>query len=481
MSKAIFSFGEWIEGTGDAFGTVSPLNGASCWYGNAADGDQVAAVIERAVTVCHYWASLSLQRRIAFVEAFGKTLEAHSDALALRISKEIGKPFWEAKQEVQAMVQKIPASIAAYEDRCPTREKVMATGVSVTRHRPHGVVGVLGPYNFPGHIPNGHIIPALIAGNVVVFKPSDKAAFVSEYMVSLWQESGLPEGVLSMVQGGVDTALAVVDHPEVRAIFFTGSSHVGSAIEARCMGSGKLLALEMGGNNPLIIHSYEDVTAAVLLTIQSAFLSAGQRCTSARRLLVVENEHTHGFLDCLLRVTRTLAIGEGNDVFMGAMVSEQATKPILAQYDYYLSHGAKVLKPLVQRGAFLEPGILDVSAIPILKDEECFGPLLLYKKMTTFESALHEANATRFGLSASVITQDFQLYEQALSSLKAGIINWNAPTIGANGMAPFGGLGLSGNFRPSAYYAADYCSYPVASMQSATLNLPATLPPGVFL
>jgi len=241
----------------------------------------------------------------------------------------------------------------------------------------------------------------------------------------------------------------------------------------------------MGGNNPLVVWSARDHHAAALLTAQSAYLSAGQRCTCARRLIVPADSEGYAFLAELARLVATIRVGPFTDrpePFMGPVISALAAQEILRAQSALLAAGAT---PLVKtkwlRGGtgLLSPGLLDVTAVASLADEEIFGPLLPVIRVPTFDAAVRAANATRYGLAAGLLSDDATLYARLRDEVRAGLINWNQPLTGASGAAPFGGVGASGNHRPSAFFAADYCSFPVASIEVPALTRPATLPPGL--
>jgi succinylglutamic semialdehyde dehydrogenase len=376
--------------------------------------------------------------------------------------------------------------VQAYHERTGEKRAPMADGVAVLRHRPHGVVAVFGPYNFPGHLPNGHIVPALIAGNAVVFKPSELAPGVAAATVALWAQAGLPAGVLNLVQGEKDTGVALANHRQIDGLFFTGSSDTGTLLHKQFGGRPEIvLALEMGGNNPLVVAPVEDIDAAVHHTIQSAFLSAGQRCTCARRLFVPDDAFGARFMARLTEVTSKIRYGAFDadpQPFMGAVVSARAAAKLGAAQTQLIEAGAKPVLEMTQRDSRLglvSPAILDVTSARNIPDEEHFGPMLQVTRYTTIDDAIKRANDTAYGLSAGLLADDESAWTHFQRTIRAGIVNWNRPTNGASSAAPFGGIGRSGNQRPSAYYAADYCSYPMASVESAQLQMPASVSPGL--
>lgn len=480
--------GHWQAGDGRPFCSRNPIDQSEVWRGSAATAAQVDAAVAAARRAFPAWAAAPLDARLACVRRFAAALDAGRTALAATIGRETGKPRWEAESEVATMIAKVEISIQAQAERSGERASPVADGTAVLRHRPHGVVAVFGPYNFPGHLPNGHLVPALIAGNTVLFKPSELAPGVAEQTVRLWQQAGLPPGVLGLLQGERDTGAALAAHPGLDGLFFTGSSTTGCLLHRQFGGHPeKILALEMGGNNPLVVAHCTDLDAAVHHAIQSAFLSAGQRCTCARRILVPTGAWGDAFVARFVEVASRLTVGPWDaepQPFMGAVISLDAAARLRAAQERLLGLGAVPLLEMRQpdaASALLTPGIVDVSAVADLPDEEYFGPLSQILRYDGFDAALALANRSAFGLSAALLADERALWERFLREIRAGIVNWNRPTNGASSGAPFGGIGRSGNHRPSAYYAADYCAYPVASVEAERVTLPAQLAPGLHL
>lgn len=480
--------GQWQAGQGQALQSLNPVTQAMVWEGQGADEAQVEAAVQAARQAFPAWAQLSLDARISVLEAFAEQLKANADALAQCIGEETGKPLWESATEVTSMVNKVAISVQSYRERTGEKSGPLADATAVLRHKPHGVVAVFGPYNFPGHLPNGHIVPALLAGNCVVFKPSELTPKVAELTVKCWIEAGLPAGVLNLVQGGRETGVALAANPGIDGLFFTGSSRTGNLLHQQFAGRpDKILALEMGGNNPLVVDEVQDVDAAVYTIIQSAFISAGQRCTCARRLLVPQGAWGDALVQRLVEVSRSISVGAFDQQpapFMGSVISLQAARALMAAQAELLGKGAVALLEMTQPqadAALLTPGILDVTAVGERPDEEFFGPLLQVIRYADFDAAIDEANNTQYGLAAGLLSDSRARYQYFWLRSRAGIVNWNKQLTGAASSAPFGGVGASGNHRASAYYAADYCAYPVASLETASLTLPATLTPGVTL
>jgi succinylglutamic semialdehyde dehydrogenase len=478
--------GAWLAGSGPELVTIDPSTGRQTWASNESTADDVQAAVAAARAAFDSWAMRSLEERIAICTRFRDLLKESAEALAQTISEEVGKPLWEARTEVTTMANKVDISIQAYGARTGEVAAKVADGNAVLRHRPHGVFGVFGPYNFPGHLPNGHIVPALIAGNTIVFKPSEYAPRTAVMTVQLWEKAGLPAGVINLVNGGRDTGIALGKNDGLDGVLFTGSCQTGVALHKQFGGQpGKMLALEMGGNNPLVVWDVKDIDAAVHHAIMSAFISAGQRCTCARRLIVADTVEGDAFIERLVEVAATLKVGASNadpQPFMGPVVSAAvAARLVQAQADMVAKGGKTLLqmKQLDPKAGFVTAGIVDVTNAVGIPDEEWFGPLLQIVRVADFDTAVKVANATEFGLAAALLSNDEQLWKQFSVQARAGIVNWNRPTTGAASSAPFGGVGKSGNHRPSAYYAADYCAYPVASIETSELEMPAKLSPGL--
>jgi succinylglutamic semialdehyde dehydrogenase len=450
--------------------STEPATGETLWSGETGD---VEAAVAAARAAWSGWASRSFAYRVETLRRFANVARAKLEPFADLIARETGKPLWEARTEVEAVINKVDISVSAYADRSSQKRFEGAMGARVAvRHKPHGVLAVLGPYNFPAHLPNGHIVPALLAGNAIVFKPSEKTPAVGEYLVSLYHEAGVPEDVARCVQGGIETGKALAAHAGLDGLLFTGSARAGLALNQQFADTPhKILALEMGGNNPLVVWHARDIHAAAAIAVQSAFMSAGQRCTAARRLIVEEGQHEE-LVETIVKLLDRLIVGHPHASpapFMGPVIDNQAADQLQEAYLGLLGRGGRAIRRLDRKNdslPFLTPSLIDVTDVAKRPDAELFGPVLQLIRVPDFDAALAEANATRYGLAASLIGGSPELYDRFWANIRAGVVNWNKPTNGAPSTAPFGGIGLSGNHRPSAYYAADYCAYPVTSSES---------------
>ena len=449
--------------------SYEPATGDELWRGPAGDVDETVARARRAWP---QWAAQPLATRIELVRRFANEVRKEQEAFARLIARETGKPLWEARTEVESVIAKVEISVRAYAERTGQRKLNSALqGTAALRHKPHGVLAVLGPYNFPAHLPNGHMVPALIAGNAVIFKPSEKTPATGEFLVKCFHAAGIAPDVVQLLIGGPEEGQALVAHTGVDGVLFTGSAQVGIAINrALAETPGKIAALEMGGNNPIVLWQTPKIADAATLIVQSAFTTAGQRCTAARRLIVKASLYDEA-IEQVKRLIDRLIIGAPFDEpqpFMGPLIDAKAADQLTESFLYLLSHGGKAIchmrRPMGEL-PFVSPGLIDTTGMSERPDVELFGPLLQVIQVDDFDQAIAEANNTRFGLSASLIGGTPQEYNRFWANIRAGIVNWNRPTNGASSAAPFGGIGLSGNHRPAAFYAADYCAYPVASTE----------------
>lgn len=479
--------GQWVSGQGEVMDSTSPYNGEVIWQGDSATPAQVEQAVKAARAAFIDWKKLSYSEREAYVLAFAEEVKANSEEIAQIIAKETGKPIWETRTEAGAVAGKIAISIRAYHDRTGEAHREAGDNQIVLRHKPLGVMAIFGPYNFPAHLPNGHMVPALLAGNTMVYKPSEQTPATAELIIKLWEKVGLPSGVINLVQGAKETGIALADSKGIDGLLFTGSANTGHILHRQFAGQpDKMLALEMGGNNPMVIsENYGDLDATVYTIVQSAFISAGQRCTCARRLYIPTGSKGDALLERLTQATQNILMDEPfaePQPFMGPQISVQAAEFILnAQANLLTLGGESIIEAKHTKAAFVTPGLIDVTNIESLPDEEYFGPLLQVVRYEGLEKAVELANDTRFGLSAGLVSTDDSEWEYFVDHIRAGIVNRNRQLTGASGDAPFGGPGASGNLRPSAFYAADYCAYPMASMEGNETLLPGTLSPGIKL
>jgi succinylglutamic semialdehyde dehydrogenase len=455
---------------------------------NPINSSEISSIIAAARAAFATWSNAPLEERAQYLRALEQHYRTDKEKIAATISSETGKPLWESRQEVDSMAAKIPISIDAYAERCREQSRALADATGFTRFRPHGVLAVLGPFNMPGHLPNGHIVPALLAGNTVIFKPSEQTPRSGDALAEAFSTAKFPPNVFNLIHGGKETGAILARHHDINGVLFTGSTAGGIALRhATADAPGKILALEMGGNNPLIVHQTHDLTAAAYIIIQSAYITAGQRCSCARRLILIRGDESSALIQRLLAMIQNIRVGLPTDdpqPFMGSIISPQSAQNLLkAQANLLDSGGAALaeMKPSPRSPALLTPGLIDVTHIPNRPDAEFFGPLLQLIYVDDFDAAIRDANNTAYGLSAGLVSDNAELYEKFLREIRAGVLAWNKPLTGASSQLPFGGIGQSGNHRPGGFFAADYASYSLASLESPRAKLPAQLPPGITL
>ena len=447
--------------------STEPATGAVIWEGPEGDVDREVAAARASWPE---WAARPLTVRIETLRRVVNTIRTRADALADLIARETGKPLWEARAEIEAVNARVDIAVNAYSERTASRklDGQMSTRTAL-RHKPHGLLAVITPHSMPAQIANDAIVPALIAGNAVVLKPSDKTPATASMLIECFHAGGVPHGVLRLLVGGTETGKALAKHPGIDGLLFTGSTRAGLPLGRQFAETpNKILSLAMSGNNPMIVWDTPTTHAAAIIVIQSAFLDAGQRCTAARRLIVKDGEH-EPLLDEIARLIGRLVIAEPHSSpapFMGPVIDNEAAESLQEQWlDLILKGGRAIThlqRPIPGR-PFLTPGLIDVTGIEKRADEELFGPILQVIRVPDFDAAIAEANATRYGLSAALISDKPALYERFWATIRAGMIHWNRPTNGVPANAPLSGLGWSGNHRPGAYYAADLCAYPVVS------------------
>ena len=471
--SGVFIDGKWRSGRGPELVSTDPATGEAVWREATATEADVGEAVEAARRAFPAWADRPREERITILRRYKEILVERTAAFAEALSRETGKALWETKAELGSMAGKVDLSIKAYDERTGITENAMPFGRAVLRHRAHGVMAVLGPFNFPGHLPNGHIVPALLAGDTVVFKPSEETPLAGQLMVEALEAAGVPAGVVNLVQGGRETGQALINQ-EIDGLLFTGSAAAGTFFRRHFADRPDvILALELGGNNPLVVWDADDAEAVAALVVQSAFITTGQRCSCARRLIVPDDAFGRKVIEATAALAGRLSIGPwngGSEAFMGPLISARAANAARAIAD---TMGGERIRSLGSveglSEAFVTPGIVDVTGVDT-PDEELFAPWLQVRRVASYDDALKATNATRYGLSAGLISNESKRWDQFLNRIRAGVVNWNRPTTGAAGSMPFGGLGASGNHRPSAYYAADYCAYPVASFEAEAVT-----------
>jgi len=429
------------------------------------------------------WRDWGLDARCEVVRRFQAVTAERREELAALIAREVGKALWESRAEAGLVPAKVDATLGAGLEL--VRETAAGAGARATYH-PRGVLAVLGPFNFPAHLPNGHIAPALAFGNTVVLKPSDQAPAVGAWLAERWCEAGLPDGVLQVVQGAGETGRALAVHADVDGVLFTGSWAVGRALaEATLDQPGKILALEMGGKNAIVVCADADLERAAAETAFSIAATTGQRCTCASRVFV-EAPLVDEFAVRLAAVLRGVRIGDPFEegVFMGPLVSRTAWDRVEQGRAGAREAGAERLVEVHPDlpPPFVGPGLVrfpDTRQTHPYQREELSAPEAALYPVADLDEAIAAVNDSDYGLAAAVFTRDRAAYEHCTGRIRTGLLNWNRATVGASGRLPFGGLGRSGNDRPAGVTASLYCTFPQAHLETDAPLDPASLPPGL--
>lgn len=453
----------------DSVVSYEPATGAELWRSAPGDVEEVIAAARRAWPT---WAAQPLTARIDLVRRFANALRDEAEALAQLIARETGRPLWDARNEVDNVLAQAETSVRAYSERTPRRKlDTPRQGSTALRHKPHGVLAIITPFCTPAEIAVGQIMPALIAGNAVILKPSEHTPITAMHLVACALGAGIPDTVLHLLHGGPDEGQQLATHSDVDGVLFTGSSHNGIALNRKLAGNpAKIIALQMSGNNPMIVWDTPKIADAAVLAIQSAFTSAGQRCTAVRRL-IVQSELYDPLMEEVKRLADRIIVGAPFDdpaPFMGPMITPDHADQLTESFLWFLSHGGKAIKHMTRPHGdlpFVSPAIIDVTDMAERPDVELFGPLLQVVRCDDFHQAMAEANSTRFNLSASLVGGTLQDYNLFWANSRAGMINWNRATVSPTAAAPQGGTGLAGNGRPAGFYTADTCAYPVSSTE----------------
>lgn len=333
--KGHYICGQWLEGQGTKLESLNPAYGTLFWQGTNATEQEISSAYHAAHQALFPWSTLDFETRANYIQKFAKQIEKNRDQLAQLIALETGKPLWEAHTEVNAVIGKINLSIQAYQERTGTKMTKTTEANACLRFKPHGIVVVLGAFNFPAHLSNGHIVPALLAGNTILYKPSEHTPAVAEFIMQCWHESELPPGVINCLQGDA-TCAKILLAQDIQGVYFTGSYATGLRIHQQFADKPEvILALEMGGNNPLVIDEVTDLQAAVYHTLLSTIITAGQRCTCARRVIIPDSAQGDEFLQRFIKMCTSVKVGpfdQKPEPFMGPVISHvQALKHIHSQ------------------------------------------------------------------------------------------------------------------------------------------------------
>ena len=475
--------GNYVDGqflipsrTDETWTVVSPGDLSDTIGELSASYSDVDKAVDAAKNSFKSWSALSIEERKSYLIKLKEVYQKHKEEIATCISRETGKAYWETLGEAGALAGKIDitinASLSLIEEQAITDALPGVTGR--IKYRPRGVLAVLGPFNFPGHLPNGHLVPALLTGNTVVFKPSEMTPFTGQLLARCIHEAGFPKGVFNLVQGGGEVGRRLVKHDYVNGILFTGSYETGLRIKQEIVTHyWKMSALEMGGKNTSIVWDDIDMDRAVYENLFGAFASAGQRCSCTSRIIVHKDRY-HEFVDRYHKSAKAIKIGHWKkDVFMGPLINDRSVEKFLRFQEIAKREGAENIMrgkalELDTKGHYVTPSINLVNehrSDSVYEKEEIFGPNVAIYKSDDLDEAISLANDTSYGLSAAVFSKTRSVYEKVAADLEVGLLNWNRATCGASSKLPFGGFKKSGNGHPSAHFAVYYCTEPVAYLE----------------
>jgi aldehyde dehydrogenase (NAD+) len=451
----LFIDGEWVRSiSGQTFHTTNPANGENLATFPKGTGEDVLKAVEAAERALPQWKKFPPPKRGEILLNASFIMRQRKDELGDLVTKEMGKIIAEGRGDVQEAIdffEYISGEGRRLLGETTTSE--LPRKFCMTVRQPIGVVGCITPWNFPIAVPCWKLGAALISGNTIVYKPSTLTPLCAATLVEILKEAGLPPGVLNMVVGPADTVgRAIVEHPKIRAVSFTGGIAAGKDVYSRASALMKRVGLELGGKNPLIIMDDANIELAIEGVLFAAFGTAGQRCTATSRLIVHEKVYDE-VMEKLLPRTKALKIGNPTDpsVDVGPVSSEDQESKILRYIALGVEEGAKLIcggkkltGGLYDKGFFIEPTIFEAKHGMRITTEEIFGPVLPVIRIRDYEEAVRIANDVEYGLSSSIYTRDINTAYRAIDELEAGITYINAPTIGAEVHLPFGGVKKTG-------------------------------------
>ncbi len=438
------------------------------------------------------WSRMPFEVRKNFIFKLKDIFIAHESEMAEAISRDTGKSLWDATTEAKALSAKIDITIN--DSMKLIQEQRISNALpqvdGVLRYKSRGVMAVIGPFNFPAHLPNGHIIPALLTGNTIVYKPSEQTPFVAQLYAQLIDKAEFPAGVFNLIHGEGETGKRLVAHELVDGILFTGSYEVGLKIKQETLTHyWKILALEMGGKNATVVWDDADIEKAIYESIVGAYMSTGQRCSGTSRI-ILHDKIADQFTDRFYQVAKKLTIDHwSKNPFMGSLINASAVEKYIRFQEMANRENCESMMrgkslDLNFKGHYVTPSIHLVKAFDpqsIYQKTEIFGPNVAIYRTSDFERTLEMVNSTGYGLCMSLFSKNKDLYNEALLKARVGLLNFNRTTNGASSKLPFGGMGKSGNDRPSAHFAVQYCTVPVASLEDFTELDKSKLLPGVSL
>jgi succinylglutamic semialdehyde dehydrogenase len=443
------------------------------------DYRDVDRVAESAITGFKTWKKLPQEERNQYLRRYQEEVTKRKDEIALAISYEMGKPLWEAKTEAASVIAKVAVTIEESLPRIANKQidNILPKTTGHIIYKPIGPSLIIGPFNFPCHLANGQILSALVAGNSIIFKPSEKTCYSAQLMIECFHSAGFPSGVINLIQGDGEVARRLLKEKSIKGVFFTGSKEVGKKIlDITHHDLSKLVSLELGGKNTTILHSDANLDHALQELLKACFLTAGQRCTSTSIVAIHRSIHEKfisTFHDMAKKIIIDHPVEFTREPFMGPLVDQSAVDAYLLFMGMAKREGiqevmrGKLLdKP--KKGYYVSPSIHLAEKWnndSMFLHSEIFGPNVTFIPYDTIDEAINIANATEYGLAASVFTKDLSIFKKCQEEIDSGLINFNRSTVGASAKLPFGGVKNSGNYHPAALTTIDACVYQMACLE----------------
>lgn len=442
------------------------------------DYKDVDRVVESARDGFKMWKILSCSERNSYLKKYQDEVSKRKDEIAMAISLETGKPLWEAKTEVASVIAKVDVTINDSLPRIAQRkiENILPKTDGYIYFKPLGPSLIIGPFNFPCHLANGQILSSLIAGNSIIFKPSEKTTYSAQLLIECFHSAGFPNGVVNLIQGDGEVARRLLKEKAIKAIFFTGSKEVGKKIlDVTHHDLSKLVSLELGGKNTTILHSDANLEHALLELLKASFLTAGQRCTSTSIIAIskkIQDEFISKFHELSKKIIIDHPIDFVREPFMGPLVDQAAVDAYLLFMGMAKREGIEEVmrgKQLekARKGHYVSPSI---HLAPRWNNDshflqsEIFGPNVTFIPYDTIEEAITISNSTEYGLASAIFSRDEKIINKCIDEIETGLLNINRSTVGASAKLPFGGVKNSGNYRPAALTTIDACVYQMSSL-----------------
>ncbi|MCY4643143.1 MAG: aldehyde dehydrogenase family protein [Bacteriovoracales bacterium] len=463
----------------ESFDKFSPANTNHKLWELDIEFDHIDAVVQSAEKGFKAWKTLSFEERSQYLNRYKEIVLSKKEEIARAISLEVGKPYWESLTEAQALASKVDVTLGDSLRRIAKQSlpDILPKTRGEIYYRPIGPTLILGPFNFPCHLANGQILSSLLAGNSIIFKPSEKTPYSAQLLFDCFVKSEFPPGTINLIQGGGETATRLIQEKAIKGIFFTGSKDVGQKILQQTHHDlSKLVALELGGKNTTIVHRDANTPFALSELLKSCFLTSGQRCTSTS-LVAIHRSLLDQFIDSFHRLTKKIIIDHPIEFekspFMGPLIDKKS----MENYLTFMGTAKREKAQEIMRGKAIEkkyPGYYITPSIHYMENpdksshfikSEIFGPNVTFIPYEEIEDAIALANAPDYGLAASVFTSNDTIFSLCASNIEVGILNHNRSTVGASSRFPFGGVGDSGNYRPAGVSMVDSCVYPQSCLR----------------